>query len=99
MEYIKTPTIGEMLKEEFMDPLGLSAYSLAKSINVPVSRIQDILHGRRKISIDTSLRLGKFFCMSDDFFLRLQNDIDIRMRKEKLREELNKIEPSAINVI
>ena len=99
MEYIKTPTIGEMLKEEFMDPLGLSAYSLAKSINVPVSRIQDILHGRRKISIDTSLRLGNFFCMSDDFFLRLQNDIDIRMRKEKLREELNKIEPSAINVI
>ena len=98
MDYIKTPSIGEMLKEEFMDPLGLSAYSLAKSINVPVSRIQDILHGRRKISTDTSLRLGKYFGMSDDFFLKLQNDIDIRMRKEKIREELNRIKPSDTNV-
>ena len=56
-KFIPTPTISEILKEEFMDPLGLSAYRLAKDIHVPVSRIQEILNGTRSISADTSLRL------------------------------------------
>ena len=58
---IETPTIGEILNEEFLIPLGISAYKLAQEINVPTSRIQDILHNRRKITVDTSLRLAKFF--------------------------------------
>ena len=74
-----------------MDPLGISAYKLAKDIGVPVSRVQDILHGRRKITVDTSLRLGKYFGVSDKFFLDIQNDIDIRNEKELLQAELERI--------
>ena len=55
--YISTPTISEILKEEFMEPLGLTAYRLAKDIKVPVSRIQEILHDKRRITADTDLRL------------------------------------------
>ena len=88
---IETPTVGEILKEEFMEPLGLSAYTLAKSIRVPVSRIQDLLHGRRKITVDTSLRLAKFLGVSDRFFLNLQADIDIRNAKACLAEEIRAI--------
>lgn len=88
---IDTPTVGEILSEEFMIPLGLSAYRLAEEIGVPVSRIQDILHDRRKITVDTSLRLARFFSVSDKFFLNLQNDIDIRNEKLQKSEELNRI--------
>ena len=59
MKKIPTPTMGEFLLEEYMIPLHLSAYKLAQAIRVPVSRIQDILHDRRKITADTSIRLGK----------------------------------------
>ena len=72
---IETPSIGEILQEEFMIPMGLSAYKLALDIKVPVSRIQDILHGRRKITADTSLRLAKLFGVSDAYFLDMQNEI------------------------
>lgn len=75
---IETPKISEILQEEFMGPYNVSAYSLAKSIDVPVSRIQDILHDRRKITADTSIRLGRFFGVSDRYFLNMQIDIDIR---------------------
>lgn len=61
MNFIIPPTIGEILQEEFMEPMNISAYRLAQEIHVPVSRIQDILHGRRKITADTSLRLARFF--------------------------------------
>lgn len=88
---IKTPSIGEILKEEFMEPLNISAYKLAKEIHVPTSRIQDILHNRRKITADTSLRLGKYFGLSEKYFLNLQNDIDIRNAKEQMGEELSTI--------
>lgn len=88
---IPTPTIGEILKEEFMEPLGLSAYRLAMDIHVPVSRIQDILHGRRKITVDTALRLGKYLGLSDRYLLDLQNDIDIRNRKAEIRQDLDRI--------
>lgn len=75
---IETPKISEILLEEFMQPYGITAYRLAKSICVPVSRIQDILHDRRKITADTSIRLGRFFGVSDRYFLDMQADIDIR---------------------
>ena len=91
MEYITTPTVSEILREEFMEPLGISAYRLAQAINVPLSRVQDILHDRRKITADTSLRLAKFFGVSDRYFLDLQNDIDIRKLKIQLANEISKI--------
>ena len=91
MEYIRTPTVSEILREEFMEPLGISAYRLAQAINVPASRVQDILHDRRKITADTSLRLAKFFGVSDRYFLDLQNDIDIRNLKIQLANEISKI--------
>lgn len=91
MEYITTPTVSEILREEFMEPLGISAYRLAQAINVPASRVQDILHDRRKITADTSLRLAKFFGVSDRYFLDIQNDIDIRNLKIQLANEISKI--------
>ena len=88
---IETPSIGEILQEEFMIPMGLSAYKLAQDIKVPVSRIQDILHGRRKITADTSLRLAKLFDVSDAYFLDMQNEIDMRNLKILLADELAEI--------
>lgn len=90
-DYIMTPTIGEILWEEFMKPMDVSAYKLAQEIHVPVSRIQDILHDRRKITADTSLRLAQFFGVSDKYFLDMQNDIDIRNLKESLADDIDKI--------
>lgn len=90
---IETPAISEILLEEFMKPLSISAYKLANAINVPVSRIQDILHNRRKITVDTSIRLGIYFGVSDLYFLNIQNDIDLRNEKMKNNEELMKIIP------
>ena len=90
---IETPRVSEILLEEFMEPFGISAYRLAKDVNVPVSRIQDILHNRRAITVDTSLRLGKYFGVSEMYFLNLQNDIDIRNEKQRLADELSQIQP------
>ena len=90
-EIIETPKISEILLEEFMQPLGISAYKLAKDINVPTSRIQDILKDKRKITVDTSLRLARYFNVSDKYFLNLQNDIDIRNAKITMNGELDSI--------
>lgn len=89
--YIETPKMSEVLSEEFMIPLGLSAYKLAQEIHVPVSRIQDILHDRRKITADTSIRLGKFFGVSDKYFLDIQDDIDIRNTKMQIMDDIDAI--------
>lgn len=90
---IETPTISEILLEEFMKPLAISAYKLANAIYVPVSRIQDILHDRRKITVDISIRLGIYFGVSELYFLNIQNDIDLRNEKAKNNEEYLKIIP------
>lgn len=92
-ERIETPAISEILNEEFMKPMGLSAYRLARDIHVPVSRIQDLLHGRRKMTADTSIRLAKYFGVSDSYFINLQNDIDIRNLKSEIAEDLTSIRP------
>lgn len=92
MNQIPTPKISEILKEEFMIPFNLSAYALAKAIHVPVSRIQDILNDRRKITVDTSIRLAKFFGVSEKYFLNLQNDIDIRNVKAENSQDYEAIE-------
>ncbi|WP_057873435.1 HigA family addiction module antitoxin [Loigolactobacillus rennini] len=92
MTKITTPKMSEILREEFMAPLKISAYFLAKRIGVPTSRIQDILHDRRQVTIDTSIRLGRFFGVSERYFLNLQNDIDIRNAKQRKGKEYQRIQ-------
>ena len=96
MSRIETPKISEILKEEFMIPFGLSSYRLAKEIGVPTSRIQDILHDRRKITAETSIRLGRFFGLSDRYFLNLQDDYDLREALEHIEKDILKISPIAM---
>ena len=88
---IETPKVGEILWEEYMEPMHISAYKLAKDIHVPVSRIQDILHDRRKISVDTSIRLGIYFGISERYFMNLQNDIDFRNARLEIEKEPEQI--------
>lgn len=90
---ITAPKMSEILLYEFMEPMHLSAYRLAQEIHVPVSRVQDILHDRRRITADTSLRLAKYFGVSDRYFLDIQNDIDIRELKQSLAKEIEEIRP------
>ena len=93
--FIETPTISEILREEFMEPMNLSAYRLAQEIHVPVSRIQAILNSGRRITPDTSLRLAKYFGVSDRYFLDLQSDIDLRNLKASMKNEIAEIKPYA----
>ena len=95
---IPTPKMSDHLKD-IMKDANLSAYKLAKGIGVPVSRIQDILHDRRKVTVDTSVRLGRYFGIDDLFFTRLQADIDYRELKEKMWDEIEKIKPLERNDI
>ena len=92
---ITTPTMGEILREEFMTPLNLSTYKLAQELHVPVSRIQAILKNERRITADTSLRLARDFGVSDKYFLGIQNDIDIRELKLSKDKEIEQIIPYA----
>lgn len=84
---------GEMLEEEFLTPLGMTKYRLAKSIGVPAQRIGDIISGKRGISADTDLRLCRFLGLSDGWWLRLQASYDATIAKRKLAGELAKIVP------
>ena len=84
---VSTPKISEILLEEFMNPLQISAYRLAMDIHVPTSRILEILHDKRKITADTSIRLGRYFGVSDSYFLNLQSNIDIRNELLRRKEE------------
>ena len=97
--YIEAPTMGEILKEEFMIPMHLSSYKLAHDIHVPVSRIQAIINSGRKITPDTSIRLARYFGVSDRYFLNLQNDLDIRELKARLKNEIIEIKPDSCSSI
>jgi addiction module HigA family antidote len=72
---------GDILLTEFMEPLGMTAYRLAKELHVPLPRINDVVRGKRSITADTALRLGIYFGLPAQFWLNLQNDYDIRMSK------------------
>ena len=76
---------GEILMEEFLKPLGISQYKLAKDINVPARRINEIVHGKRSISADTALRLSRYFNLSERFWLNLQARYDLEMEKDKFK--------------
>jgi antitoxin HigA-1 len=80
----------EILKEEFLDPMGISQYRLAKDINVPPRRINEIVHGKRSISADTALRLSKYFKMSALFWMNLQSHYDIEIVSERISTTLEK---------
>jgi antitoxin HigA-1 len=84
---------GEMLEEEFLIPLGMSKYRLAKSIGVPAQRVGDIILGKRGITADTDLRLCRFFGLSDGWWLRLQASHDTALARRKLAKTLEKITP------
>lgn len=90
---LKPVSPGEMLAEEFLKPLGMSNYRLAKEIGVPAQRIGEILAGRRTITADTDLRLCRFFGLSDGWWLRLQADYDTEVAKASLAKTLAKIRP------
>ena len=84
---------GEMLMEEFLKPLGMSQYRLAKEISVPPRRIGEIVAGRRAITPDTDLRLCRFFGLSDGWWLRLQADYDTEMTRDAMAQVLEGIKP------
>ena len=84
---------GEMLEEEFLIPLGMTKYRLAKEIGVPPQRIGDIVAGKRSITADTDLRLCRFFSLTDGWWLRLQAKYDTEMAKDGLAEVLKNIHP------
>ena len=86
-------TPGELLWEEFMSPMGLTRYRLAKEIDVPAQRIGDIVNGKRSITADIDLRLCRFFGLSDGYWLRAQAAYDIEVAHRLLGEELKKIKP------
>jgi addiction module HigA family antidote len=86
---------GEMLREEFLKPMGITKYRLAKEIGVPAQRIGEIIAGRRGITADTDLRLCRFFGLSDGWWMRLQGDYDTRIARGVLGKKLAKIKPWA----
>ena len=79
---------GEILMEEFLKPLGISQYKLAKDINVPARRINEIVHGKRSITADTALRLSRYFKLSERFWLNLQARYDLEVEKDKLNNRI-----------
>jgi len=91
MRDIPYPTPGEILLEEFLKPMNITQYRLAKEIGVPQRRISEIVSGKRAVTADTGLRLSQFFGMSDNFWIGLQSDYDIAMAKDKLKDVLSRI--------
>jgi len=87
----KIPPIhpGEILKEEFLDEMGITQYKLAKDINVPARRINEIVHQKRAISADTALRLGRYFGISPQFWINLQSHYDLEVQIDKLGSKLD----------
>ena len=91
MAKIKNIHPGEILLEEFLIPLKISAYRLSKDIGIPQTRTSQIIKGKRRITADTALRLSRYFGTSAKFWLGLQNDFDLEEEQERLSEELNSI--------
>lgn len=81
---------GHILLEEFLIPLGISQYRLAKDINVPARRINEIVHGKRSITANTALRLGRYFNMSPQFWINLQSHYDLEVEIDIIANELEK---------
>lgn len=91
---------GEILQEEFLQPMGISQYRLAKDISVHPRRINEIIHGKRSISADTALRLSRYFGVSERFWLNLQARYDLEVEKDRLEGRLeNEVKVLAVNQV
>lgn len=84
---------GLTLKQGFLRPLGLTVYRLSKDIGVPQTRLSQIIAGKRAISVDTALRLAKYFSLDDSFWLEIQMAYDLKKEKDKIQDELDHIVP------
>ena len=90
-ERLPNITPGEILREEFLVPMGISAYRLSKDTGMPATRVSQILKGRRRITADTALRLSRYFGNSAEFWLGVQDEYDLRDQEEELSAELSRI--------
>ena len=91
MDKIPNVTPGEILKEEFLEPMGISAYRLAQDTLMPATRVSQIIKGNRRITADTALRLSAYFGNSAEFWMGIQDEYDLRDEQERLKEDLKKI--------
>ena len=91
MEMIPNITPGEILNEEFLKPMQITAYRLAQDTGMPATRISQILKGRRRITADTALRLSAYFGNSAEFWMGIQDEYELRAEQERLEDELQKI--------
>ncbi len=94
-DQLPNPTPGEILLEEFLKPLEMSQTALARELNVPPRRINEIVLGKRAITADTDLRLTRYFGLTPGFFLGLQADFDLMQRRRELGPDLDRINPRA----
>lgn len=95
-QLLNNPHPGEILKEEFLEPLHLSQNALAQAIGVPANRINEIIRGRRGITADTDLRFARFFGLSEGYWLRLQNAYDMMEARREVGKAVSKIKPFEI---
>jgi addiction module HigA family antidote len=96
MEKLENIHPGEILNEEFLIPMNLSAYRLSKEIQIPQTRISEIIKGSRRITADTALRLSRFFGNSAKFWLGLQNDYDLEIESQALATTLDSIKKAEV---
>ena len=94
-DWLKNPTPGDILLEDFLKPIAMSQTALARAIGVPPRRINEIVLGKRAITADTDLRLARYWGLSEGFWLGLQIDHDLEERRRQLGDELQKITPRA----
>ncbi len=92
-DLISLETPGDILRTEFLEPMGITAYALAKAVGVPQIRISEVLHGKRAITAETSLLLDRFFGLSDGYWFRLQSDYDLRRARRAMAERLGQVQP------
>ncbi|CUA96901.1 HigA family addiction module antitoxin [Pannonibacter indicus] len=95
-DLLPNPHPGEVLLEDFLKPMDLSQNALARALDVPPRRINEIVLGKRSISADTDLRLARYFGISEGFFLGLQADYDLMQRRREIAEDLAQISPRAV---
>lgn len=87
---------GEILMEEFLDPMGITQHKLAVSLGVPPRRINEIVHGKRRITADTALRLSRFFGVTAQFWINLQSHYDLEVESEAIADQLKSIKPHQV---
>jgi addiction module HigA family antidote len=99
MDKLRNISPGEILLEEFLLPLNISQYRLSKELNVPQTRLSEIIKGKRRITADTALRLSKYFGNSAKFWLGLQDDYDIEFENTAKLEEFSQIQKLSLEVV